>query len=71
MMHVTISTKFQVVIPREVRDRLRLRKGQKMLVFERNGFIQLIPDRDIKEMRGIAKGMSPSMEGIRDEEDRF
>jgi AbrB family looped-hinge helix DNA binding protein len=71
MNSVTISTKFQVVIPREVRDRLRLHKGQKMLVFERNGFIQLIPDRDIKEMRGIAKGMSPSMDGIRDEEDRF
>lgn len=71
MPHVTISPKYQVVIPREVRERLRLRKGQKMLVFERNGFVQLIPDRDIKELRGIAKGMSPSMEGIRDEEDRY
>ena len=71
MPQVTISSKYQVVIPREVRERLRIRKGQKMLVFERNGIIQLVPDRDIKELKGIAKGMSPSMEGIREEADRF
>ena len=70
MPQVTISSKYQVVIPREVRERLRLRKGQKMLVFERNGFVQLVPDKDIKELRGIAKGMSSSMEGIREEVDR-
>jgi len=69
MTTVTVSSKYQVVIPRELRERLKIHAGQKMHVLDRNGIIQLVPDRDIREMEGIFPGLSS--EGLRDEEDRF
>jgi len=57
-MHtVTVSPKFQVVIPKQIRESLRLRPGQKMTVVEYNGRIELIPDRDIAELKGFLKGI--------------
>ncbi len=55
---VTISPKFQVVIPKNIRDALQLRPGQKMKVIEYNGRIELIPDRDISELKGFLKGIN-------------
>ena len=69
MTTVTVSSKFQVVIPEEVRSRLNLRPGQKVVVIEKDGVVHLIPLRPIKEVRGIAKGIRT--EGIRDELERF
>jgi len=58
-MHiVTVSPKYQVVIPKSVRETLRLKPGQKMQVIEYEGRIELIPDRDIKELRGFLKGIN-------------
>lgn len=58
-MHtVTVSPKFQVVIPKLIRDALRLRPGQKMKVMEYDGRIELIPDRDISELKGFLKGIN-------------
>jgi AbrB family looped-hinge helix DNA binding protein len=58
-MHtVTVSPKFQIVIPREVRQSLHLRPGQKMQVIEYDGRIELIPERDISELRGFLKGIN-------------
>lgn len=62
MTSVTISPKFQVVIPRPVRDNLHLRAGQKMQVVEFDGRIELIPERDIQELRGFLKGMNTDLE---------
>ncbi len=57
-MHtVTVSPKFQVVIPKKIREALKLRPGQKMRVVEYEGRIELIPDRDISELRGFLKGI--------------
>ncbi len=57
-MHtVTVSPKFQVVIPKNIREALKLRPGQKMRVVEYEGRIELIPDRDISELRGFLKGI--------------
>jgi len=57
-MHtVTVSPKFQVVIPKLIRDALHLRPGQKMKVIEYEGRIELIPDRDISELKGFLKGI--------------
>ena len=62
-MHtVTVSPKFQVVIPRPVRDNLHLRPGQKMQVVEFDGRIELIPERDIQELRGFLKGINTDFE---------
>ena len=68
MSTVTISPKYQVVIPRKVRESMRLRAGQKVEVFERGGHIVLVPVRDIRELRGFLKGIDTTVE--RDEEDR-
>ena len=55
---VTVSPKYQVVIPKNIRDSLQLRPGQKMKVIEYNGRIELIPDRDISELKGFLKGIN-------------
>ncbi len=58
-MHtVTVSPKFQVVIPKLIRAALRLRPGQKMKVIEYDGRIELIPDRDMSELKGFLKGIN-------------
>lgn len=65
MATVTLSPKYQVVIPSEVRKRLRLRPGQKVAVVEKDGVVHLIPVRPLKELKGMAAGMSG--QGVRDE----
>jgi AbrB family looped-hinge helix DNA binding protein len=66
MQTVTVSPKFQVVIPKSIRDALKLRPGQKMRVVEHEGRIELIPDRDIAELRGFLKGIDTSLEREKD-----
>jgi len=66
---VTLSSKFQVVIPRDVREKLNLTPGQKIVVIEKDGVLHLIPQKPIKEMRGFVKGIDTKE--LRDEEDRF
>jgi AbrB family looped-hinge helix DNA binding protein len=58
MNTVTVSPKYQVVIPKNIRDALKLRPGQKMTVMDYNGRIELIPDRDISELKGFLKGIN-------------
>jgi AbrB family looped-hinge helix DNA binding protein len=58
MQSVTVSPKYQVVIPKNVRESLKLRPGQKMQVVEYAGRIELIPEREIKELRGFLKGIN-------------
>lgn len=58
MQSVTISPKYQVVIPRSVRESLHLSPGQKMQVVEYNDRIELIPEKNIKELRGFVKGIN-------------
>jgi len=62
MTTVTISPKYQIVIPRPIRDRLRLRPGQKIQVVEYDGRLELIPERDIEELRGFLKGINTDFE---------
>ena len=69
MEAVTVSSKFQVVIPEEIRKKIGIKAEQKLVVIKKDGIIHLIPRRPIKEMRGFIKGISA--EEIRDEEDRF
>ena len=62
MQAVTVSPKFQVVIPRAVRESLRLEPGQKMQVVQYAGRIELIPERDVRELRGLLKGIDTTLE---------
>jgi len=66
MQTVTVSPKYQVVIPKSIRDALKLRPGQKMRVMEYDGRIELIPDRDISELRGFLKGIDTRLERDKD-----
>ena len=66
---VKLSPKFQVVIPRDVREKLDLKPGQKIVVIEKGGVLHLIPQKPIKEMKGFVKGIDTSK--LRDEEGRF
>jgi AbrB family looped-hinge helix DNA binding protein len=58
---LTISPKFQVVIPKPIRDKLRLSPGQKIQAIVYNNRIELIPVRPIKDMRGFLKGMDATI----------
>lgn len=62
MTTVTVSSKYQVVIPKDVRERLKLRPGQKVEAFALGGRIELVPVRPIEEMRGFLRGMDPDFE---------
>jgi AbrB family looped-hinge helix DNA binding protein len=66
-MHtVTVSPKYQVVIPKTVREALKLHPGQKMQIVEYAGRIELIPERDIKELRGFLKGINTEFKREKD-----
>ena len=69
MKTVTLSTKYQLVIPRDVRERLHLVPGAKFTVVEKGGILYLVPDRPIAEFRGIARGTR--RKGLRDKRDRL
>lgn len=66
MQIVTVSPKYQVVIPKQVRKSLQLRPGQKMQVIEYDGRIEFIPERDINELRGFLKGINTEFEREKD-----
>ncbi len=60
MEAVKISPKFQVVIPKRVRESMQLKPGQVMQVIEYGNRVELIPSRDVKDMRGFLKGINTS-----------
>lgn len=62
METVTVSPKFQVVIPRSVRELLKIRPGQKVRVLLYEGRIEYIPVRPLKRMRGFLKGIDTAVE---------
>jgi AbrB family looped-hinge helix DNA binding protein len=59
---ITISLKFQVVIPKKVREKLHLFPGQKLQVISFGNRIELIPQRDLGEMRGFLKGIDTAVD---------
>ena len=67
METLTISPKFQVVIPKAIREKLKLTPGQKIQAILFGDRIELIPVRPIKEMRGFLKGLKTE---VAREEDR-
>lgn len=62
MNMVTVSPKFQVVIPREVRESLGIRPGQKVQVIRYEDRIELIPVRPVRETRGFLEGIDTEVE---------
>lgn len=62
MQTVTVSPKYQVVIPKPIREALRLQPGQKLKVIEYRGRIELILERDIAELKGFLQGINTTFE---------
>jgi AbrB family looped-hinge helix DNA binding protein len=68
MATTTISPKFQIVIPKEVRDKLRLTPRQRLQVLEKGGVITLVPEVSLKTLKGMLKGMPKG--DLREKKDR-
>ena len=66
---VTVSSKFQVVLPKEIREGAHLRPGEKLSIMLKHGQITMIRVRPLDELVGIAKGINT--EGLREKEDRL
>lgn len=69
MSRTVVSSKFQVVIPKDVRKDIGLKKGQRFQVISRGGVITLVPERPLSELKGFAKRVRTT--GLREKEDRF
>lgn len=69
MATTTISPKFQIVIPKEVREKLHLTPSQRLQVVEKGGVITLVPEVPLKTLKGVLKGMSKI--DIREKKDRL
>ena len=65
---VTISEKYQMAIPRAIREKWGIKPGQKVRLIVYGNVLEVVPVRNIKEARGFLKGMSSDIE--REEDDR-
>lgn len=61
MTTVTVSTKYQVVIPEGIRKSMGVRPGEKFQVVNYDGRVQLIPLRKMRDMKGLLRGMDTSV----------
>lgn len=68
METVTISPKFQVVIPKSIREQLGLVPGQRVQAVAYGGRIEFLPIRPASELRGVLRGLDTRV--LRDESDR-
>ena len=69
MGRTRVSPKYQVVIPKDIREKTDVRPGQEYQVITKGGIISFIPDRPIASMRGFVKGIRTT--GFREKKDRF
>lgn len=65
---VTISPKYQVVIPRSVRERLQLEPGQKVQAIVYGDRVELIPLRTARSLRGFVRGIDTDVDRDADRE---
>lgn len=68
MTAVTVSPKYQIVIPKEIRESMGIVSGQKVQIMSYQGRIEVIPLKPMKEMKGFLKGIDTNV--VR-EEDRI
>lgn len=70
MATVTVSPKYQVVIPKEVREKFKIKPGDKLIILNSENGLVVLPDRTIVEMEGFIKGPMDTSD-LRDETDRI
>lgn len=66
MSSVTVSPKFQVVIPKDIRETLGIVSGQKIQMLAYGNRIELIPIKPMRDMKGFAKGIDTTVEREKD-----
>jgi AbrB family looped-hinge helix DNA binding protein len=66
MPTVTVSPKFQIVIPREIREALALEVGQKLEAIQAGGQIVFAPVRSARSLRGFLRGIDTAVTRDRD-----
>jgi len=69
MPQTTISPKYQIVMPKEIRREVPLASGQVVQIVAKNGVITLVPDRPLSSLRGYLKGMKTG--NVREKRDRM
>ena len=69
METVTLSSKYQLVLPRAARERLKLQPGMKLTVLTKGGVIFLVPDRPMQAFRGVTRGATDR--ALREKKDRL
>ena len=69
MTSATLSSKYQLSIPKAIREQLHLQAGQKFSVIAKGGVIELVPVRSIESARGMLKNANP--DNYRDRRDRY
>jgi AbrB family looped-hinge helix DNA binding protein len=69
MGHAKVSSRYQIVIPKDVRTRADIRPGQEFQVIAKGGVVTLVPDKPIASMRGFVRGMKT--DGFREKKDRY
>jgi AbrB family looped-hinge helix DNA binding protein len=62
MTTVTVSPKYQVVIPKEIRQKLKLKPGQKLQIVQLGDRIEFLLVKNIKDARGFLKGINTNIE---------
>ena len=68
-MEVLLSSKYQLVIPKEIREKLNLKSGQKIILFEKNGIIHIVPSYSLQNLHGTLDEMKTAE--LREDKDRF
>jgi AbrB family looped-hinge helix DNA binding protein len=69
MARTRVSSKYRIVIPKEIRDQLEIHPGQEIELIVKGGLITLVPVKPIAAMRGFVRGIR--MTGFREKMDRF
>lgn len=62
MSSVTVSPKFQIVIPKELREKLHVKPGMKLQLVSWGNGIYAVPIRPLNQLKGMLKGMDPTFE---------
>ena len=68
MNQVTVSPKYQIVIPRKIRESMKIRPGQKLIMVAEERSIRLMPERSMKELRTLLRGIPGEFEREPDRE---
>ena len=67
MEEIIVSSKYQIVIPKKIRESMGIKPGDKFRLLRFKGILELVPVRDLRKLRGYLKGLDTTVER---EEDR-